>query len=186
MSNPNVEQLAAAQKANTEVLLNLMLTAFNGVERLTALNIAAAREFFNTSVAGTQSLLAAKDPQAIAQLNSDLAKPGLDKLMEYSRSVYELGTEVQKELSAVVEAHYAGISKDAAGVIQKAAAAAPVGGDVMAAAFKSVMDASNQAISSVSAVTKQLTELAETNVKAASTSVATTKAVAAKKTRSAK
>nr|MBL8412112.1 phasin family protein [Dechloromonas sp.] len=38
MSNPNIEQLAAAQKANIEVMTALLRTAFNGVERLTALN----------------------------------------------------------------------------------------------------------------------------------------------------
>ena len=43
MSNPSIEQLAAAQKANSEVLLALLRASFNGVERLTALNIAASR-----------------------------------------------------------------------------------------------------------------------------------------------
>lgn len=179
MSNPNIEQLAAAQKANTEVLLNLMLTAFNGVERLTALNISVARDFFNSSVAGTQTLLAAKDPKALAQFNGELAKPGLDKLMEYSRNLYELSTEVQKELTAVVESHYSTFTKNAASAVEKATASAPVGGDVLAAAMKSMLSASTQAFQNMSAVSKQLTDLAETNVKAAST--ATTKAVSTTK-----
>jgi hypothetical protein len=42
MSNLNIEQLTAAQKANAEVMMALMRTAFNGVERLTALNMAAS------------------------------------------------------------------------------------------------------------------------------------------------
>ena len=43
MSKPNMEQMAAAQKANAEVMTALLRTAFNGVERLTALNMAASR-----------------------------------------------------------------------------------------------------------------------------------------------
>ena len=44
MTKPNMEQLAAAQKANAEVMMALLRTAFNGVERLTALNMAATLE----------------------------------------------------------------------------------------------------------------------------------------------
>ena len=54
MNKPNMEQLAAAQKANAEVMTALLRTAFNGVERLTALNMAASREFFNNTVSNAQ------------------------------------------------------------------------------------------------------------------------------------
>ena len=66
MSNPNFEQLTAAQKANAEVMMTLLRTAFDGVERLTALNMAASREFFNNTVANAQQLLSAKDASAVA------------------------------------------------------------------------------------------------------------------------
>ena len=74
MSNPNIEQLTAAQKANAEVMMALMRTAFNGVERLTALNMAASREFFNNTVANAQQLLSAKDANTVAKLNSEIGR----------------------------------------------------------------------------------------------------------------
>ena len=61
MTNPNIEQLTAAQKANAEVMVALVHTAFNGVEKIAELNLAAARDFLNSSVNGTQTLLGAKD-----------------------------------------------------------------------------------------------------------------------------
>jgi len=67
MSTNNLEQLAAAQKANAEVMMALVRTAFNGMEQLAALNLAASRELFNTSVANTQQLLTIKDPQELAK-----------------------------------------------------------------------------------------------------------------------
>ncbi len=70
MSNPNIEQLTAAQKANAEVMMALMRTAFNGVERLTALNMAASREFFNNTVANAQQLLSVKDANEAANRTS--------------------------------------------------------------------------------------------------------------------
>lgn len=179
MSNPNIEQLAAAQKANAEVLLALLRTAFNGVERLTALNVAASREFFNNSVANSQQLLSAKDAASIAKLNADLAQPNLEKLVEYSRNVYELTTDVQKELTAVIEAQYGNLTKTASSAVQKATAAAPVGGDVFAAAMNSVISASTQAFESLNSVTRQLSEIAEANIQTAAKATGT-KAAAAK------
>jgi hypothetical protein len=64
MNNLNIEQLTAAQKANAEVMTTLLTSALNGVERMTALNMAASREFFNASVANTQQLMGAKDARA--------------------------------------------------------------------------------------------------------------------------
>lgn len=169
MSNPGFEQLAAAQKANAEVLLALVRTAFNGVERLTALNIAASRDFFNNSVANTQQILGAKDANDVAKLNNELAKPNLDKWMEYSRSVYDLAAQIQKELTAVVETQYSSFAKNASSAVEKASATAPVGGDVFAAAMKSMLDASTKAFDNMTAVTKQFTDIAEANLQAAST-----------------
>jgi phasin family protein len=179
MSNPNIEQLAAAQKANAEVLLALLRTAFTGVERLTALNVAASREFFNNTVANSQQLLAAKDANSVAKLNANLAQPSLEKLVEYSRSVYELTTDVQKELTSVIEAQYGKLTKDATAAVQKATAAAPVGGDVFAAAMNSVISASTQAFESLNSVTRQLSEIAESNIQTA-TKATGVKATAAK------
>ncbi|PKO37312.1 MAG: granule-associated-like protein [Betaproteobacteria bacterium HGW-Betaproteobacteria-6] len=181
MSNPNIEQITAAQKANTEVLLALLRTAFNGVEQLTALNVAASRDFFNNSVANSQQLMAAKDVNAVAKLNTELAQPNLQKLVDYTRNVYELTTNVQKELTSVIEAQYGKLTKDATSAMQKATAQAPVGGDVFAAALNSVISASNQAFESLNSVTRQLSEIAEANIQTA-TKAAGAKAPAAKTT----
>ena len=81
MSSPNFEQIASAQKANAEVMTALLRTALNGMERLTALNMAATRDFLNSSMSNTQRLLAAKDANALGKLQSDLAQPGMEKLL---------------------------------------------------------------------------------------------------------
>lgn len=177
MNNPNIEQLAAAQKANAEVMMTLLRTAFNGVERLTALNMSASRELFANTVSNTQQLMGAKDANSVAKLNSELAKPNLDKWMDYSRNVYDLVTSMQKEVTSVMEAQYSTFSKTATSAVEKATASAPVGGDVFAATMKSMLGASTKAFDNMNSMAKQLTELAEANVQAAST--ATGKAVSA-------
>ncbi len=97
--------------------------------------------------------------------------------MDYSRNVYDLVASMQKEVTAVMEAQYSDFSKNASSAVEKATASAPVGGDVFAATMKSMLGASTKAFDNMNAMAKQLTELAETNMQAAST--ATGKAVSA-------
>lgn len=184
MSNPNLEQLAAAQQANAEVMMALLRTAFNGVERLTALNMAASREFFNNTVANTQQLMAAKDANAVAKVNSELAKPSVDKWVEYSRNVYDLVSEMQKEVTSVMEAQYSSFAKNAESAVAKAKASAPVGGDVFAATMQSMLGASTKAFDQMTSMAKQLADIAEANIQATGKAVAPAKsatAAAAKK-----
>jgi len=178
MSTPNIEQISAAQKANAEVMMALLRTAFNGVERLTALNMAASREFFNNTVANAQQLLAAKDVNEVAaKLNTDLTKPNVDKWMDYSRSVYDLAAQMQKEMTSVMEAQYSTFTKTANSAVEKAKTSAPVGGDVFAATMQSMLNASTKAFDNMNSMAKQLTDLAEANMQAATKT--TTKAVSA-------
>lgn len=172
MTNPNFEQFAAAQKANADVLANLLRTAFAGLEKLTALNLNTGRDLFDTSVANAQKLMSVKDAAEASKLAPALAQPGVEKLMSYSQNVYDLVTSLQKEVSAVVESQYQTFTKNAASAVEKAKTSAPVGGDVFAAALNSVIEASNKAFENMNAAAKQMAELAETNVKAASEAAA--------------
>ena len=182
MSNPNIEQLAAAQKANIEVMTALLRTAFSGVERLTAINLAASRDFFNNTVANAQQLMAAKDASEVAKLNSAQAQPGVEKLVDYSRSVYDLVAQMQKDITSVVEAQYSSFTKNASSAVDKATASAPVGGDVFAATMKSMLGASTKAFDSLNSMAKQLSDIAEANIQVAAKSTGKTTAKASSAT----
>ena len=177
MSNtPNFEQLTAAQKANAEVVVALMRTSFEGMQRLAELNMSATREFFNKSVANANTLMAAKDVNDVSAINQQLAKPGFDEMMGYSRKVYDLVAQMQKDVTAVVESQYSQFQKDANAVIGKTKAA-PAGGDVFAAAMKTMLDQTNKAFEGMNTLARQMAEMAENNIQTATT--ATSKAVGA-------
>ena len=175
MSSPNFEQIASAQKANAEVMTALLRTALNGMERLTALNMAATRDVLNSSMSNTQRLLAAKDANALGKLQSDLAQPGMEKLMDYSRSIYDLVSDMQKEVTAVIESQYSTFTANANSVVEKAKSATPVGGDVFAAAMQSMLGASNKAFDQMNSIAKQLSNIAEANIEAAGKVTSTAK-----------
>lgn len=185
MNTPNFEQLTAVQKANAEVMTTLLRTAFSGVERLTALNLAASRDFFDNTVASTQQLLAAKDANEAAKLNSELVKPNMEKLVDYSRNVYELVSQMQKEITSVMEEQYSSFAQNANSAVAKAKSSTPVGGDIFAATMQSMLNASTKAFDSMTSMAKQMSDMAETNVQTAvkaSSKAGSATAAAAKKT----
>lgn len=175
------EQLAAANKANVEAMLTLANTAFASAERFAALNLNTARAVLEDSVNNAKTLLGAKDLQEVISLQATLAQPSVEKAVAYSRSVYEISAQTQEEFSKLVEAQFAEVNKNVAATLDKAAKSAPAGSDVAVAAVKSAIAAANSAYDTMSKAAKQVAEIAEANVAAATN--ATVKAVGAAQTK---
>ncbi|CAH1745790.1 Granule-associated-like protein [Thauera humireducens] len=169
------EQFAATNKANVETLLTLANAAFASAERLAALNLNTARSILEDGVANTKALLAVKDVQELVNLQASLTQPIVEKAVAYARSVYEITSQSQEEVSKVLEGQVAELNKGVATALDKAAKSAPAGSDVAVAAVKSAIAAANSAYDSMSKAAKQVAEIAEANVSAATN--ATVKAV---------
>ncbi len=178
------EQFAAANKANVETALTLANTAFASAERIAALNLSTARTLLEESVSTAKTLLAAKDAQELMSLQTTLAQPALDKAIAYSRNIYEIATQTQEEFGKIFEAQFAEVNKNVATALDKAAKNAPAGSDVAVAAVKSAIAAANSAYDTISKAAKQVAEITEANVAAATS--ATVKAVGASATPKAK
>lgn len=171
------EQFAGANKANVETLLTIANTAFASAERLAALNLNTARTLLEDSVQNAKSLLSAKDAQELVSLQAALAQPAFEKAVAYSRSIYEIATQTQEEFSKIYDSQYAELNKNVTSVLDKAVKNAPAGSDVAVAAVKSAIAAANSAYETMNKAAKQVAEMAEANVAAATS--ATVKAVGA-------
>ncbi|OGA13363.1 MAG: granule-associated-like protein [Betaproteobacteria bacterium RIFCSPLOWO2_12_FULL_63_13] len=163
------EQIADTNKASVEALIGLATTQFAAMERLSALNFNAAKSALEDSVSYAKSLLAAKDAQEFASLSTAAAQPVLEKAIAYSRGVYEIATQTQADMSKFAEQQAGQFNKNVAGYLDKVSKDAPAGSDVAIAAVKSALAAANSAYDSISRVTKQASEIAETNFNAAAT-----------------
>ena len=178
MSNFNpAEQFAAANKVAVDSLLTVANTALASAERIAALNLNTARSILEDGVANTKALLGAKDPQEVVAIQASLAQPNVEKAVAYSRSVYEISAQTQEELSKLVEAQFSEFQKNVAGLLDKVSKQAPAGSDVAVAAVKSAFAAANSAFDNLNKAAKQVAEIAEANVSAATN--ATVKAVGA-------
>jgi hypothetical protein len=91
--------------------------------------------------------------------------------------VYEISAQTQEELSKMIEAQFGDFQKTVAGLLDKAAKSAPAGSDVAVAAVKSAIAAATSAFDNMNKAAKQVAEIAEANVAAATN--ATVKAVGA-------
>ncbi len=173
------DQVIATNKAGVEALIGLAHTQFAAFERLSALTFNATKSAFEDSVAHTKALLSAKDPQEFINVSAAGAQPALEKVIAYSRNVYDVATQSQSEVTKMVESQAGEMNKSVVSMLDKAAKNAPGGSDVAIAAVKSALAAANTAYDSMTKVAKQATELAESNFAAATAVAKETKKKAA-------
>src|SRR3954467_5313134 len=165
------EQIQAAQKANVEALLAVANAQFAAFEKLANINAGAVKGAFEESIANARTLLGAKDVQEFVTLQNSFAQPAIEKAIAYSKSVYEVTTEANSELSRVAERRVAEWNENFVTLLDKVSKNAPAGSDVAVAGLKCMMAAGNAAYDNMNKVAKQATEIAEANVAAATETV---------------
>ena len=170
----NTAQFAAANKAAVDSLLSVANTALASAERIATLNLEATRSAIEESAANAKALMGAKDVQEALKIQAELAKPNVDKAVAYSKSVYQISTETQEQFTKMVEAQFGDFQKTIAGMLDQATKSAPAGSETAVAAVKSAFAAANSAFDNMRKSAQQMTEMAQTNMAAATS--ATTKA----------
>ncbi len=175
MITTSPEQFATANKAAVDSMLSLANTALASAERIAALNLNTARSVLEDSVSGAKAIMAAKDAQEAMTIQASLAQPNVEKAVAYSRSMYEISAQTQEEVTKMLESQFGDFQKQIAGLLDKASKSAPAGSDVAVAAVKSAIAAATSAFDNMNKAAKQVAEIAEANVAAATN--ATVKAV---------
>lgn len=158
-------------------LSNLLL---GGVERLVALNLSVARDLLADNTSSVKALSEVKDVQGLIALQQQLSQPTVDKAIAVAKSVYEVGSSTQSELSKFVEENVVEFNKSLVTSVDKALKSAPAGSEVVVSALKAAVNNAVSAYDTVSKtaskVTADLTQAgvaaAETSAKAASSAAA--------------
>jgi phasin family protein len=161
------EQIQASNKASVDAILSVAATQFAAFEKLANLNATAVKTVFEDTLANTRALAAAKDVQEFINLQSTFAQPALEKAIAYSKSVYEVATQANAEMSKLAEKRVAEWNEGFVSILDKAVKNAPAGSDVAVTAVKQMIAAANSAYDNLTKVAKQATEIAEANVAAA-------------------
>jgi len=169
------EQLLAANKSYLETAMGITAATLQGAERLIDLQLAAAKTSLAENTTNAKALLAAKDAQEVIALQSVIAEPVFEKTLGFSRSLYEVASQTQAEITKLFEARVAEFNKAVVAAMDKVVKTAPAGSDIAVAAVKSAMAAANSAYGTISKAAKQVAELTEASVVAATSQVNHTK-----------
>ena len=176
------EQIVAAHKANMETLFGLTQKAFEGVEKLVELNVAATKAALSESASTAQAALSVKDAQELIALQASLMQPLADKATAYSRQLYEIASGTGTEFSKAAEGQAAEAQKKFMSLVDNVAKNAPAGSETAVAVMKNAVSAATTAMESVQKAVKQASEMAESNFNTlASSAAAATKTSARKR-----
>jgi len=160
------DQVIANHKANLNNLFAMSNQAFSSVEKLTELNLTAARASLNESADHAKALLGAKDLQEVMALQASAIQPLAEKAAAYNRHVYDIATHAGEVFGKAFEAKAAEAQHHVASYMDAALKNAPAGSESAVAMFKQAVSAGNNAMESVQKAVKQAADVAQSNLHA--------------------
>lgn len=124
---PIPEQLSQAAKSQLETQLNILNSfaskAFEGAQKVIALNVSTARASVEQGSDAVQQLLGAKDTSELISLSAAQA-PSLDRVLAYGRELFSIASQTQAELLQTAKDQL-GAARTAAETVRPAALQAP-------------------------------------------------------------
>ncbi|MFA5487818.1 MAG: TIGR01841 family phasin [Candidimonas sp.] len=161
------QQVLATQKASLENLLAVQNTVFGGFEKLVDLNLKVIKATLDEVSQKSQQAIEVKDAQEAVAFTSGLVQPTAEKVLAYSKHVYDIVSGVQGDLSKLTETQIAQGQQQVTEAIDQLSKSAPTGSEGAIALLKSSLATANNAYESVSKAARQAAEAAESNISAA-------------------
>ncbi|RKT20326.1 phasin family protein [Paraburkholderia sp. RAU2J] len=155
MSTLTPQQLIAAQQANLDAFFGVTNKAFAGFEKLVALNLQVSKAALSETQEIVTKAISAGNPGALLALQASLSQAAVEKLVAYGRSVHEIVSEVQSEISAAATAQGEQLQRDTQGFVESLKKNAPAGSESAIAAWNSVFSAANATYESANKAAKQ-------------------------------
>lgn len=173
------DQLIALHKSNLESLQAMTASSLSAIEKLTQLNVAATRSTLAETTDRLSALFEAKDVKQFADLATATAQPTGDKMAAYAKHVFEIAQQTSNEIVKAVEHNVAEGNRQMHAMVDTMAKTAPAGSEGMVSFVKSAMAAAGTAYDQVNKASKQVVEMAEANVAAATKTTAGSRRTAA-------
>ena len=153
------EQFVQIHKSAIDSLQAAALVSMEGFERLAELNIQAAR--------ASKNLLEVRGTKGFAELANSGAQPVAEKFAAYAKHVYEIASATNAQLAKLVEKQFADGNRQLYAAIDAMAQNAPAGTEGVVTLVKQAVSTANNAFDQVAKATKQVVELTEANLNAA-------------------
>ena len=169
--NLTPEQIAAAQKANLETLSGLTNQALQSIEKLVELNMQIAKQSLSDSMNSAKKALEVKDIQQLLAHQAEAVQPMADKIMAYSRHLYDLAHETQASFTKSAEKEFQDGQKKMTVLVEDWTKNAPAGSDAAVQAMKQAIASANNVFETSQKAVKHAVEVAQTNMSSATDTV---------------
>ena len=169
--NLTPEQIAAAQKANLETLSGLTNQALQSIEKLVELNMHIAKQSLSDSMTSAKKALEVKDIQQLLAHQAEAVQPMAEKIMAYSRHLYELAHETQNNFTQSAEKEFQAGQDKINALVEEWTKNAPVGSDAAVQAMKQAIASANNVFETSQKAVKHAVQVAQTNLNTATDTV---------------
>lgn len=162
--NLTPEQIAAAQKANLETLSGLTNQALQSIEKLVELNMHIAKQSLGDSMSSAKKALEVKDIQQLLAHQAEAVQPMAEKIMAYSRHLYELAHETQASFTKSAEKELQAGQTKMNALVEDWTKSAPAGSDAAVHVIKQAIASANNVFETSQKAVKHAVEIAQTNL----------------------
>jgi phasin family protein len=162
--NLTPEQITAAQKANLETLSSLTKQALQSIEKLVELNMHIAKQSLGESMSSAKKALEVKDIQQLLAHQAEAVKPMAEKIMAYSRHLYELAHETQASFTESAEKEFQEGQKKINALVEDWTKNAPAGSDAAVHAMKQAIASATNVFETSQKAIKHAVQVAQTNL----------------------
>ena len=167
------EKIFALNKKHVESALHALQIVFDSIEKLTRLNVEAAKVLFQEGVASAKTLASVNDIEQLNEWCDVQARAGAAKVLGYSRNVYEIAFKTRVEIGELLEQSLLESGREARDWVEVALKSSPVGqSEAAASAANAAMANAQVMIEGISKAAKQAAGYADANVRAAATATA--------------
>jgi phasin family protein len=159
--------LSEISRSTVDTAARLTRISLDSAERTFAIQLEYAKAALVQATQTARAVAQVKDVEQLLTVRTRLAENAVENLAGYSRSLYEVASEAQSELSKLAEERMAAYQRAVVEAVDQASRTTPGAGDVAVAAVKSTMAATTAAFDSLNKAARQVASYADAGVKAA-------------------
>ena len=162
--NLTPEQIAAAHKANLETLSGLTHQALQSIEKLVELNMHIAKQSLSEGMSSAKKALEVKDIQQLLAHQAETVQPMAEKIMAYSRHLFELAHETQASFTKSAEKELQEGQHKMTALVEGWTKNSPAGSDAAVNVMKQAIASANSVYETSQKAVKHAVEITKTNL----------------------
>ena len=151
--------------AAVEAAARLTRISLDSAERTMTIQLDYAKGAVKQAAINARALGQVKDVNELVSIRARIAENALENAMGYSRSLYEVASDAQGELGKLAEERLSAFQQRVTESVDQAAQAAPAGGDLVAAAFKSSLAAATASFDTFNKAARNVASYADASVR---------------------